>query len=909
MIEPDPDIIIVTESWCNQSITCAQLNIDGYFIDPSLRCDRIDTLNGIGGGIIVYLRNGLRVLPCDNKSDFIQYSQFKLVSNTGIDNDMTFTVIYRSPNSSEVNNQKLCDLIGNLSGKANVVIGDFNYPNIDWSNNTGSNKDQDFLNVVNDKFLTQMITFPTHKLGNTLDLLFVNDTNTVTNIDDIGNLGKSDHSSILIELSVSDFRQTSDEPFPDWKSANFEEFNEYLQSINWQSELLTMTTEEAWTYFRRITDTGSDRYIPKKRHKKGKSHPWVNREILRKIRRKRKCWRKFKNDHSAENFDAYKNAEKEVKKATQKAKRAHEKKLSQTRNLKPFFGYVNKKTKSRVTVGPLKENGKVLSEDRHMADALNNFFSSVFTIEDENDIPSLTDLNFSTTVSNMHFSSVQVVKKIDQLKCSNSAGTDTYSTRILKEIKHGVAEPLAIIFNKSLRSGDIPRDWKDSNITPIYKKGNKSECGNYRPVSLTSVPCKIMESLIKDKLVDHLQRNHLIKSSQHGFMKRKSCVTNLLEFLEEITSQVDKSSPMDIVYLDFSKAFDKVPKLRLIEKIRAHGIQGNALQWIENWLTDRRQRVFLNGELSDWKPVLSGVPQGSVLGPLAFVIYINDLDDMAPDVSIISKFADDTKLANTAATVEERTALQDNLNGLCKWADIWGMEYNIAKCKVMHVGNQNINHDYFMNNSKLEAVDYEKDVGVTVSKDLKPSIHCANAAMAANRMLGIISRAFHYRDKCVFLRLYKQYVRCHLEYCAPVWSPWSKHDEDMLENVQKRAIRMISGLQGSYEDKLKILNLESVAMRRKIIDLVQTFKIMKGFDDVNYKTWFSCTEDNIRNTRLSSYDKNIVTQRARLDMRKNFFSLRVAHSWNELPDLVKEAKNPKVFVKMLRAHYGLRDDR
>ena len=125
-----------------------------------------------------------------------------------------------------------------------------------------------------------------------------------------------------------------------------------------------------------------------------------------------------------------------------------------------------------------------------------------------------------------------------------------------------------------------------------------------------------------------------------------------------------------------------------------------------------------------------------------------------PDVSIISKFADDTKLANTAATVEERTALQDNLNGLCKWADIWGMEYNIAKCKVMHVGNQNINHDYFMNNSKLEAVDYEKDVGVTVSKDLKPSIHCANAAMAANRMLGIISRAFHYRDKCVFLRLY-----------------------------------------------------------------------------------------------------------------------------------------------------------
>jgi hypothetical protein len=214
--------------------------------------------------------------------------------------------------------------------------------------------------------------------------------------------------------------------------------------------------------------------------------------------------------------------------------------------------------------------------------------------------------------------------------------------------------------------------------------------------------------------MSHLERNKLLKPSQHGFLPGKSCSTNLLEFLEKVTSEVDNGKPFDIVFLDFAKAFDKVPTKKLLEKLRAHGVRGKAWSWIKNWLSGRQQRVVLNGKKSGWTAVLSGVPQGSVLGPILFLIFINDLDSAAKMVDIVMKFADDTKLGNSVDTLKGIEEMQAALDQLSSWADTWGMAFNVKKCKVMHVGHNNEKNVYMMNGGQLEATEEERDIGVTV---------------------------------------------------------------------------------------------------------------------------------------------------------------------------------------------------
>ena len=242
----------------------------------------------------------------------------------------------------------------------------------------------------------------------------------------------------------------------------------------------------------------------------------------------------------------------------------------------------------------------------------------------------------------------------------------------------------------------MPTDWLEANVTPIFKKGSRTEPGNYRPVSLTSVCCRMMEAILKDDIVTHLEKTCLIRKSQHGFMRGKSGATNLVSFLDKMTAALDEGEEADVVFLDFAKAFDKVPTRRLLKKLEAHGISGKVLKWITSWLTGRRQRVVLNGKFSSWADVLSGVPQGSVLGPLLFIIFINDLDMEVVGEVTISKFADDTKLARTSVDKKGREELQSTLDNMVRWADRWGMQFNVAKCKVMHLGPKNFKHPYFM---------------------------------------------------------------------------------------------------------------------------------------------------------------------------------------------------------------------
>jgi len=270
------------------------------------------------------------------------------------------------------------------------------------------------------------------------------------------------------------------------------------------------------------------------------------------------------------------------------------------------------------------------------------------------------------------------------------------------------------------------------------------ESENYRPVSLTCIACKVMERIIKNDMTEHLSEYNVINNSQHGFTKGRACLTNLLEFLEEVYEKLDEGRAVDMIYLDLAKAFYKVPHIRLAKKMEACGFGGNLLRWIENWLKDRRQRVGIRGAFSEWIDVISGVPQWSVLEPLLFRIFINDIDTGI--LSKISKFADDTKLCKDVVTEEDAFIIREDLRRLYEWAKDWQMLFNVGKCSAMHMGKGNKKFKYNIGGVTLRASEEERDLGVIMHCSAKPSRQCVEAAKRANRILGMIKRTIVSRE-------------------------------------------------------------------------------------------------------------------------------------------------------------------
>ena len=292
----------------------------------------------------------------------------------------------------------------------------------------------------------------------------------------------------------------------------------------------------------------------------------------------------------------YKEGEKILKRSIRNSKKNYERKLGNDakNNPKKFYSYLKSKSSNKESIGPLKKlDGSETKNDIEVAVTLNDFFGTVFTEEDLDNMPVLDTILADVPMTEVIFSTEKVMKKIDNLRLYSAPGPDGITPKILKTFSEQISLPLSMIYQKSYDSGEVPTDWKKANVTPIFKKGKKCLAINHRPVSLTPVPCKIMESIVKDDVTEYLEENKLINNSQHGFRQKRSCLTNLLEYMEEVTKTVDSGQNIDMVYLDFSKAFDKVPIKRLLIKVRALGIDEKTVKWIEGWLKERMQRFVI----------------------------------------------------------------------------------------------------------------------------------------------------------------------------------------------------------------------------------------------------------------------------------------------------------------------------
>ena len=909
--EHKADIIIITEAKPKNSkiqYTAQHFKLPGFTVYSNVETQA-------GRGIVIYIKEELSNLTTEvtAKVDVNEcvWLEIRLMTQR-----LLLGCIYRSEDkSTDTNNSNMCEMISEMSNRNSthfVLTGDYNLPEINWdtisTNKPEEHISQKFIDTLRDNYLVQNVTEPTRvrhgQHSNLLDLIITKDENTVTNVSHLPGLGLSDHLCMRFEINIIQSVKSNNKPRKNLNTANYKEMNRIIADVNWGVLLENKTVEQQYKCIYDTIEKASEKCIKlsnKSNKERNKKKLWMNRAAMRKLKRKYSAWKRYCDTEEYTDYVCAQNEKKELSKMTKKLCKDFEHEISKNikTNPKAFWRYVQSKVKSRSSIPDLKaEDGSELTDAREKAEELNNFFASVLTVEDPTDVPTLNQRHNGNKISTFNITPEMVKNKLSNLNVNKAAGPDGLHPRVLKELASTLSVPLSILFNTSLSSGEVPSMWKVGVITALHKKGSKSTAGNYRPISLTAIICKIMEGIIRDYIVKHMMDHSLFCDAQHGFVPGRSCMTQLLLTLEIWSNHLDAGNPLDCIYLDFRKAFDTVPHLRLLSKLDSYGISGNIKAWISSFLLNRKQRVTVDGAYSDWKDVTSGIPQGSVLGPLMFVVFINDLPDIVASTAKI--FADDTKLFRTITSVQDHITLQEDLQKLSEWAAKWSMKFNYDKCKVLHLGKANQRSSYQMDDIILETTSAEKDLGVVIDENLQFTEHVNKAVNKASRMLGLIKTVIKCKDHITVPTLYKSLVRPHLEYGNLVWCPRWKKDQLEIEKVQRRATKMVPSIRDlPYQERLKQLKLPSLHHRRRRGDMIQVFKIMKQVDRLSVEDFFQLSDSGLRGHAYKVYKKKSTTS-----LRQQSFSRRIINEWNSLPHHVVDSVTVNSFKNNLDKHYG-----
>ena len=858
--------VALTETWLQGHIRDAQLNIEGFNIS---RCDRE---NRGGGGVLLYSHNNFPVSGSKTYDDsycsaiFVKFSTLKL----GV------FVMYRPP---EAPNEKFNCALNFVKGCIEeeldrsfqvCLVGDLNFPNIDWktekvlSGQTVQSRHSalELLNFLNHKFLNQYVNQPTRG-SNILDIFCTDNSSLVQSVS-VSPSELSDHFlvSVLISIPVTELEgirngRIMDEGFTslDFSRANYPGICEAIQAVNWTQLEGQHSLQEYPAVFTKTLLNICRQYVPTKRPRNSYGQRGRPREVNALRRRRKRVQRSILLMGSQFEDPRYISLQSKLMDLNLQIKNAYHHDFDRREhaviekiksNPKFFFSYAKSHSVVRSNIAMVKDKeGRTHVQPEHIANVLQNHFSSVYSdpnseeVQDPQfDVPAIVH---QMTEEELDFTTEDVESAIKELKVSSAPGPDGIPAVLLKNCAQALAGPLTSMWKTSLRLGVVPSFYKMSYVSPLHKKGDKITPGNYRPVSLTSHIVKVFERVLKKILVNFLESNSLISPNQHGFRSGRSTLTQLLAHVDDILKGWSKGLDSDCIYLDYAKAFDKVDHALLVKKLELFSIHPIMLKWIKSFLMDRKQCVVVNGTKSSEQPVISGVPQGSVLGPVLFVLFINDLESAVMRNSTVRFFADDTRISKHIKCVDDHKALQEDFTSILGWAKRNNMQLHEQKFELLvHRAGPATSLDHMPFTSQLYSykaseevslwpTDELRDLGVIISSDLSWKSQISSVVTKARSFAAWVLSVFKSREPEVMMTLHKSYVRSQLEYCSLLWHPQSIDDIEAIEGVQRTFTSKIMGLgHMNYWERLKALNLMSLQRRRERYVIIMMWKIING---------------------------------------------------------------------------------
>ena len=895
------DCLFFTETWLRSTTPSSLLDPKGEYM--VFRKDRSDKA---GGGVCAFVSKKLRCLEC---------VQFNVTTDPEIicfdvlmrSDKYRFIVFYRCPKEGLLGRteaETLCNALQSriVDATTTFILADLNCPNVDWSLpvQCGSYIDRLFLNFMSSNGFKQCVTEPTRQ-NNILDLVFVNEPILMSDINVSTPFSSSDHNSVEFNLCIESGTRARNNPTSTstykmylWSEGDYVSMCAYLREIKW-ADLLTVnfTADGIWTAFCDILDEAIELFVPSvtkttERKARRRAYPKHIRVLLQ---RKRAIWSKCRRKQNDLDLKAkYSEISANCRLAIQQHEIMLEKRVIDSNSVGAFYRFVNAKSCNRTGVGPLLgTDGQPVVNDKDKADVLNSFFGSV-CVTDDGSRPSVAAAVPSDTgksISTVEFDICKILKAARRIKTKSkySSGPDGYPVMLIKELINVLADPLSLYYNTFMSIGCLPRVWKAAVVVPAYKKGSSSDPSNYRPISQTSVFCKLMERVIVNEMSNYLMSVGVISKHQHGFITKRSTTTNLLETLNDWTLSIDNRLTQTAVYVDFARAFDSVPPDKLQIKLEAYGICGDLLSLIMDFLRDRTQVTKVGHELSNPVILTSGVVQGSCLGPLLFLIYINDLPEIFNSTATPKLYADDLKLYSTLNCFNDEITFRQNLDNLVAWSKTWQLSISIKKCQHFIIGGRRSKPTtakaaFSLGGNVLPTPTLVNDLGILIDPGLTFSAHIDKITSNAFQRSYLIHKCFQSRDTDMLLKAFKTYVRPLVESNSPVWSPHLVKDIRKVESVQRRFTKKLPGLYDeSYLNRLRTLRLERLDVRRLRFDILFVYKMLFGLVSLDFGMFFNLSP--AENTRGHRY--KLLLPSCNTDIRKYFFSVRIIKVWNELP--------------------------